>query len=334
VNTPPTPSAPLLSVIVPSLGGRDRLATLLEALAGQTLARERFEILVAVDGGRIDDETVARAHDVGARVVLLAERLGPGAARNRAAREARGTFLAFTEDDVTPAPDWLARAAERLDGSDPPDVLEGATQKPGGRPVRRHAEDCPEYLPTNLFVRRTLFLEVGGYDERYFDGETGAYFREDSDLGFTLEARGASIAREPRAVVVHPDEHPRFLDPVRWARRYEMDALLERRHPERFRERIEVHRWGPLRLRRPIVRSSLAYLAALLAAAGCAAFGARGLALFFVIVAAAMLVPLWAKWRFAPARLAVVPVVPFVLVAALAHGRRRAAASYRSSGTR
>jgi hypothetical protein len=190
--------------------------------------------------------------------------------------------------------------------------------------VRRAAGTGLQYLPTNLFLRREAFTRAGGYRTDYFDAETGVYFREDSDLGFTLEAHGARTAFEPRCRVVHPDEHPRFLDPLRWARRYEMDPLLARRHPERFRERIESHKLGPFRIRRPVVRASLGYAAALAAAAVAALAGATGAAAGLLVLALAALVPVWAKWGFDPRRLPLVPLVPFALLAALLRGRGRA----------
>jgi glycosyltransferase involved in cell wall biosynthesis len=325
-----TGGAPLrFSVVVPSLA-RPELERLAGALASQSLPRAAFEVIVVLDGGDLPVPAPANLAAVGARVERLPRRAGPGAARNRGAALARAPWLAFTEDDCAPEPDWLERAAERLEVEPELDVIEGATLRPGGRSVRRHAGEHPLYLPTNLFVRRAAFTEAGGYREDYADPERGVYFREDSDLGFTLESLGARVAIEPRCRVTHPDEHPRFLDPMRWARRYEMDPLLARRHPDRFRDRIESHRLGPFRLRRPIVRASLAYAAALLAAGVALAAGARGAAVLLAALAAAALVPIWAKWSFDPRRLPLVPIVPFALLAALLRGQRRAAAIARA----
>jgi len=258
-------------------------------------------------------------------VVTLEARRGPGAARNAAARLARGEILAFTEDDCVPAPDWLANAARRFDEEPEIEVLDGLTEKPGGRPVRLRPGAEPLYLPTNLFVRRARFEAVGGYCEDFFDAGSGVYFREDSDFGFTLEESGARIARDRTVRVTHPEEHAGFLDPLRWARRYVMDPLLARRHPERFDERIEVVALGPLRFRRPFVRACLLFVLGLgVAIVGLVARAAPVTTTGAVTAAAALLV-LWAKWRFDPRRLPLVPVVPFVLLAALAAGEGRAA---------
>ena len=302
------------TVVVPTLGRDTSLTALLDALAAQTLDRSRWDLIVSFDGAEPSPAISQRIESMQAAAVRSAVRQGPGAARNRGAHGATGDVLAFTEDDCVPDSDWLTRAAARFDRESDLDVLEGATVDPSGRPSRRPDGARLHYLPTNLFVRRLLFERVGGYCEAFFREEI--YFREDSDFGFTLEE---AVAR-----VVHPVEHPRFLDPILWARRYEMDALLRQRHPDRFHDRIEVARAGPLRFRRPFVRACHAYVLALLAAAIAAIAGEEGLTAWFLVVAGLALVAVWAKWGFAPLRLPVLPVVPIVLVVSEARGWLRA----------
>jgi len=277
-------------------------------------------LLIAFDGVEPSPLLRERLAALAVHAILLPDRRGPGAARNAAAREASGEWLAFTEDDCEPAADWLERAAARIGANPSIDVLEGETVTPAGSPVRRRDRTFLNYLPTNLFVRRALFDRVGGYCEDFFDTRRGIYFREDSDLGFTLEGAGAGVAFEPGARVVHPVEHPRFLDPLRWALRCQMDALLERRHPARFRARIEIVRWGPFSLRRPFVRACAGYVIALASAAAAGWLGEPRVALGCIAGAGLMLIPVWAKWGLAPARLPLVPIIPFVVLAALARG--------------
>src|SRR5262245_20624157 len=293
------------------------------ALELQTVELSRYQRIFVFDGVAPRPLVLARLQAIGATVVELEHRSGPGAARNAGARLARGEFLAFSEDDVSPAPDWLATALARLHADPAPDVLEGATFKPGGRPVRIAAAGGASWIPTNLFVRRELFERVGGYHEGYFDPVGGIYFREDSDFGFTLEEAGARVVLAPEVRVTHPDEHPGYFDPLRWARRYEMDALLAARHPVRFRDRIEVHRMGPFTIRRPIVRAASACVLALVAALAAWLLKAPSLVVPFLVLAGLAFLPIWAKWRFDVLRLPVVLLVPFALVVALARGRLR-----------
>ncbi len=280
-------------------------------------------MILAFDGIEPDPGIRARAERIGARIVALPDRRGPGAARNAGARDATGTWLAFTEEDCIPAVNWLERAAARIAGAPHIDVVEGETVTQSGGPVRRRDGGTPNYLPTNLFVRRDVFARAGGYSENYFDSVRGIYFREDSDFGFSLEAAGAWVAFEPEACVTHPAEHPHFLDPLRWARRYEMDALLQQRHPERFRTRIEVAHLGPFRLRRTVLRASFGYLISLAAGGAALLMGERSVAAYLVAMGGLMLIPIWAKWGFHPWRLPVVPLVPFVLAASYLQGVRR-----------
>ncbi|MGE5178993.1 MAG: glycosyltransferase family 2 protein [Bacteroidota bacterium] len=316
---------PRFSIAVPTRGDASRLDSLLDALARQTLPRAEYEIIVAFDGLSPPAALCERMDRLGARFVMVQPRRGPGAARNAAAREARGEWLAFTEDDCVPDPDWLAAAARRIDSEEAFDVLEGSTRLPGGSPVRRRGAG-PTWLPTNLFIRRALFERVGGYAEEFFDPRSGVYFREDSDLGFTLAAVGARVRHDPEVGVVHPREHAGWLDPIRWARRYEMDPLLMARHPERFHDEIEVVRWGPLRLRRPFVRACLGVIVAGAAAAVAAVLGETGLAVPLLGVALLLLLLIWGKWRWDPRKLPAALAVPPVLLVALWRGRARARA--------
>jgi glycosyltransferase involved in cell wall biosynthesis len=314
------PGPPLFSVVVPSRGEESKLLALLESLGAQTLERGRYELILVLDGLTPIASVSAAAQASGARIVALESRRGPGAARNQGAARARGEYLAFTEDDCRPAADWLGRAAAWLAEEPALDVLEGFTRLPDGKPARRQFGQAPLYLPTNLFVRRAVFEKVGGYCEAFYDPASGVYFREDSDLGFTLEESGARVAIAQDVVVTHPFEHPRFLDPIRWARRYQMDPLLQSRHPKLFRERIEVHRVGPFTVRRPFVWASAGYLLALALSVIAGALRLPQVQVASLVVAAALLVTIWTKWRIHPLRLAAAAIVPFFLLASLIWG--------------
>jgi GT2 family glycosyltransferase len=89
-----------------------------------------------------------------------------------------------------------------------------------------------EFVTANCFCRREMLEKIGGFDERF-----RLAWREDSDLQFRLLEWGR-IVKAPEALVIHPYR------PVRWGHSVKRecqvfyDALLYKKHPALFREKI------------------------------------------------------------------------------------------------
>ena len=99
----------LFSVVIPTYNRPGQLAECLHALSMLEFPRERFEVLVVDDGSDLglDDIIAPFAGRVALRFLRQAN-AGPAAARNTGASQAKGRFLAFTDDDCQPAADWLS----------------------------------------------------------------------------------------------------------------------------------------------------------------------------------------------------------------------------------
>jgi glycosyltransferase involved in cell wall biosynthesis len=107
--------APVISVVIPARGTVETLALCLEALRQQTLPRPAVEVIV-VDNGLDDANALAgRFPEV---TVVREEGIGSYAARNRGLAHARGEFVAFTDSDCRPAPEWLENALVALQTTD------------------------------------------------------------------------------------------------------------------------------------------------------------------------------------------------------------------------
>jgi glycosyltransferase involved in cell wall biosynthesis len=257
-------SAPFISVIIPTYNRREKLLALLELLGAQTYSPPEFEVIV-VDDGSTDGTAPAvmeAARRSRVRIACLHQaRGGPSAARNAGAAAARGTVLAFTEDDVTPEAEWLERGARYfLDSTTA--ALEGLTRSTHSENLRSfESPGTRGFLPCNLFVRRETFLNVGGFDPAYCDLSLGLYFREDADFGFRLLGHGDAVLFGPDVVVAHPEQFGAPRDILRHVRRYLFDPLLYRNHPALFRKFIEVKRLGPIVIRRPFHYLCWFYLA-------------------------------------------------------------------------
>lgn len=102
----------MLSVIVTTYNRPDALRAVLDGLAAQ--GDRDFEVRVADDGSRDETRALVEATAIAFPVPLTdlwQEDAGfrAGAARNRAAAEARGDYLVFLDGDCIPRNDFIAR---------------------------------------------------------------------------------------------------------------------------------------------------------------------------------------------------------------------------------
>lgn len=193
-------SAPRLSVIVPTCERPAALALCLTRLApgAQSLAGLDYEVIVSDDGGNTV-EAWMRERFPWARWTRGPQR-GPAANRNHGATLARGDWLIFTDDDCLPAAGWLGAFAAAMPEAS---VLEGRTR--ADTPKRHPLDDSPlnehggNLWSCNFAIRRTLFAQIGGFDERFpFPA------MEDMELHARLRAAGIPVRFVPEALIIHP----------------------------------------------------------------------------------------------------------------------------------
>ena len=124
-------AAPEVSVVIPSHGRPLRLRWLLNALEEQTLAADRFEVIVAHDYEPAVAAAIFDSHPLRRRGMLRAIALGadagPSRKRELGWRAARARFVAFTDDDCRPEPGWLQAMLEAA-GRDRGAIVQGATR--------------------------------------------------------------------------------------------------------------------------------------------------------------------------------------------------------------
>lgn len=207
------PIVPRISVVIPTCDRDDALALCLDRLApgAQTLDAKEYEVIVTDDGARLTTEAMLRKHYPWARWTR-GPRRGPAANRNHGASQARGEWVAFTDDDCLPEPRWLQAYADAMAAGDQTDVLEGKTIS--SEPLRGPLMIAPQNLEggcgwsCNLMVRAATFREMGGFDEGFPHAAD-----EDTDFHERLQGAHRAMRFVSEAVIVHP--------PVRrpWGRR-------------------------------------------------------------------------------------------------------------------
>jgi glycosyltransferase involved in cell wall biosynthesis len=104
---------PVFSIIIPTYNRPEKLLSCLEALNRLNYPRDCLEVIVVDDGSPIClDFIVAPFKEQLAIELIRQDNAGPAAARNTGSAHAKGQFLAFTDDDCQPAPNWLQALAQ------------------------------------------------------------------------------------------------------------------------------------------------------------------------------------------------------------------------------
>jgi glycosyltransferase involved in cell wall biosynthesis len=258
--------APEISVVVPTYRRSRNLPRLVAALEAQTVSTSRFEVLI-VDNGS-DDDTAAVLKGLAARTSLhlrplrIEDNHGPAPARNLGWQSARGEYVAFTDDDCVPRPDWLEQALASCRATADLGVLQGAALRPAGdheyslgTVYRETLGPSPYFEGCNLVFPRAVLARTGGFDETYHFGG------EDTAAGWSaIELGGQWLFDETCAV-----EHDIGQRPFKW---HMMMAWREgnlvdvaARHPSLRREGF----WRPWAHRPSNVAFAVAAVATLVA---------------------------------------------------------------------
>ena len=168
---------PEFSVIIPSYRRPAELVRCLRALALQNFPRDQFEVIVADDGGGgLESVRDFAVQSFSQCVFVTQPRSGPGSARNLGASHAMGRYLAFTDDDCEPSPDWISTLAVTLRAHS--DALVGGHTVNALSANRYSAAsqqlidflydaftDSGRFFTSNNFaMSRSLFASLGGFD--------------------------------------------------------------------------------------------------------------------------------------------------------------------------
>jgi GT2 family glycosyltransferase len=225
-----------VSIVVASHQRAARLAILLDALARQTLPRERWELVVVHTYEPDVASLLLEGHELARSGSLLHSRVHPPAwisvHRNIGWRLARAPLIAFTDDDCRPEADWLERLLERH-REYPGQIVQGATRydpRDGayGQPHIRTIEIEPpddSAATCNILYERAVLERLGGFDERAVAGE-------DVDLALRAQRAGSRLVGASDAVVYHAVEALSWREKARSNQKYQHLAYLVKQHPE------------------------------------------------------------------------------------------------------
>lgn len=212
----------VVSVILVNFRGADDTIEAIGHLDRLDWPKERLEVVVVENASGDDSAKRIRAAAPHVRLVISKSNGGFAGGCNKGVAASSGEFVALLNNDARPDPAWVRAAVEKF--AESPDigavasrVLDwegklvdyigsamtwyGMAYKPFTAEPIPHRVDTPRDVlfgtGSAMFVRRSVFDALGGFDESYF------MFFEDVDLGWRLNLRGWRYAYEPRSLAYH-----------------------------------------------------------------------------------------------------------------------------------
>lgn len=238
------------SVIIPVWNRCELTRDCLTALA-KTTEGVSWELIVVDNNSTDGTQSFLSSLAGDVRIIRNQENLGFAKACNQGAQAARGKYLVFLNNDTVPLDGWLRALVSEVEGHSEVGVVgskllygDGTIQHAGVvflraqlSPYHIYRQASAELPAVNIrrefqvvtgacmLIRRTLFEEVGQFDEEFRNGF------EDVDLCLKVREKGYQVVYQPRSVLYHLESQT----PGR--------KLHEESNATRLRERWGSHWW-------------------------------------------------------------------------------------------
>lgn len=212
---------PLVSIIIPTY---NHISDTLKCLYSIVSANEKtnYEIIIADDGSRDDTFKIIRQCR-GIRLIKNSQNLGFLKNCNKAAKEARGQFLVYLNNDTVVLPNWLDSLVQTFVDFPNTGLVgskllypDGKLQEAGGiiwsdgsgwnygrgddpqKPKYNYLREVDYCSAASIMIPKSIWNSLGGFDEMF----APAYY-EDTDLAFRVWKAGYKVFYQPKSQVIH-----------------------------------------------------------------------------------------------------------------------------------
>lgn len=227
-------SRPTVTVIVPHYNRPDMVGRALQSILHQGVAPD--EVILVDDHSLPENRDRLQQFSSIATILQLPHNLGISGARNHAAQQAKGEWLAFLDDDDEYVAGKLRRQLDYIEQHPEVQALgggltmmatDGHTEYWGGKPTRRltlgDALRRTASMSQALLIRRETFLAVGGFD-------TGLRYMEDYELGIRLLSAGVEMHFLAEPMFLYHWGGSRDQLTRNWRRMFDAEMQVVRQH--------------------------------------------------------------------------------------------------------
>ncbi|HEV2647168.1 MAG TPA: glycosyltransferase family A protein [Acidobacteriaceae bacterium] len=234
-----------VTVVIPHFNRPEFIRNAVMSVRNQTVPPA--EILVVDDCSTPENQVKLRELSDLATIITTPRNLGLAGARNFGARNAKGEWLAFLDDDDCYLPDKHERQIRYLEAHPHVKALgggmtmvtpDGKEEYWGGKPTRKvtlaYALCFTACTVPSMMIRRDTFDEVGGFDERL------RHF-EDLEFGIRLLASGTETHFLAEPLFIYHRGGGRAQLSAQWRKMFNAEMNILDMHAELVRKEF-----GPL----------------------------------------------------------------------------------------
>jgi len=186
--------APFVSVVIPVKNEEDHIEACLRGVLSQSYPKNRFEIIVVDNGSEDKTMNILGHYHKLPNVTVLVQNGGTiSKVRNRGAKTANGSIIAFLDGDCVPDPNWLENGVDLLMSDRQIGCVGFVISEPGPNAtwvekVWYHMSSTSKYRGTtfvdwlssfNLILWNHIFKQVGGFNETLITCE-------DAEFGYRI----------------------------------------------------------------------------------------------------------------------------------------------------